>query len=65
MVSRCRTLCSSTLALSWISKRREKPSLGFQSDCSMRGLSWSPTTRKHSLLQGLSAACWPMASHST
>lgn len=48
-------LCSSMLARSWISKRREKPSLGFHRDCSTRGFSWSATTRKHSLRHRLSS----------
>lgn len=58
-------LCSSTLTLFWISKRLEKPSLGFHSDCSMRGFSWSPTTRKHSVFHWWSAPFWPITSHST
>lgn len=65
MVSVSLALCASTLALFWISKRLRNPSLGFQSDCNMRGFSWSPTTRKHSVFHSWSNPVRPITSQST
>lgn len=58
-------LWPSTFVFLWSSNLLQNPSLGFQRDCSMRGFSSSPITRRHSVSHWWDIPVRPITSQRT